>query len=200
MLQISAPIHDTLRPDWLDGSCENRNWNIIHYILLSCGHTYVLLALFQECGPMLACRFHCFCIYTLDLCGFIWKLPKPEPARPWSFCFQNCKQVFIHLFCSYFSTTVLSCCSCLNSTWTKWHNFCFTLLIINKNMPLCSSLELEHKGSKWTPVSSIFPVVRNSFVFGPGKLVHKYHTAFHCKLWFTLWQIKFKYSIPQMLQ
>lgn len=95
MLQISALIHDTLRPDWLHESCENRNWNIIDYILLSCGHTYVLLALFQECGPMLACRSHCFCIYTLDLCGFIWKLPKPEPDRPWSFCFQNCKQVFI---------------------------------------------------------------------------------------------------------
>lgn len=48
--------------------------------------------------------------------------------------------------------------------------FCFTLLIINKNMPLQCSLEWEHKDSKWTTVSSIFPAVRNSSVFWSKKI------------------------------
>lgn len=151
--------------------------------------------------PMLACHYYCSCIYTLGLCGFIWKLPKYEPARPWSFCFPKLQTgvhpSFLFLFLNHCSFMLLLC---LNSTWTKCHNFLLHFADHNKNLPLRCSLEMEHKGNKWTPVSFRFLAVRHSSVFWPRKIgpqISEGNTAVNCKLYknFDLHSEKWSISI-----
>lgn len=123
MLQISALIHDTYRPDWLDGSCKNRNWKIIDYIFLSCGRSHVLLALCQECSYAGLPFSLCLLLYS----GFMWiylKTTQVWARRAMEFLFPKL-QTGVHpsfpfLFLNHCSFMLLLC---LNSTWTKCHNF-----------------------------------------------------------------------------
>lgn len=164
MPQISALIHDTYRPVWLDGSCENQK--TIDYVFLSCGCSHILLALCQECpcaGLLLSLLLH---LYS----GFMWiylKTTQVWASQAMEFLFPKLQTgahpSFLFLFLNHCSFMFFLG---LNSTWTKCHNFLLHFADHKqKNMPLRCSLESEHKGSKWTQVSSIFCAVRNYFCF-----------------------------------
>lgn len=200
MPQISALIHDTYRPGWLDGSCENRNRKIIDYIFLSCGCSHILLALCQECpnaGLPLSLLLH---LYS----GFMWiylKTTQVWASRAMGFLFTKL-QTGVH---PYFLFLFLNHCSFmfllgLNSTWTKCHNF--LLHFADHKQKICHYTVPWNRNTKVVNEHQFPPylmLLETTSVFWPRKIgaqTSEGNIAFNCKLYRNFGDLHFdKWSI-----